>query len=222
MDYFKHLITKSGAEVVGLTEIEGCHIAEDLTKILGSDWSSICRNGRDKYTGQDVAILTTMHPINKTTNNHHHSFSKIQRGDEKGKKVRPSKALSTILTDGKSKYLVTVTHLISMRADNNPKREAQAVAITNTLKEMNNRFNPDHEILMGDLNAYPKSRTLKFIMDQRLTNHADKNDCSYTYKGSCKLIDHVLTSWNLGKVDIKTIKIPRKYSDHKAVLATIE
>ena len=70
---------------------------------------------------------------------------------------------------------------------------------------------------MGDINDYSNSKTIRILKGSSLKNPAKSNHCSYTYKGKCKLIDHILVSKNM-RGEFKVIDIPKKYSDHSAVV----
>ena len=220
LKYFKGVIEKSEADLVGLVEIENCKIAKDLAETLGRPWKPACLKGRDSYTGQDVAILTKLQIVKNTMNDHSRYYGpRMSTGSKKG--VRPSKVLSVLLEDSKGEsYLVTNAHLVSRRGDNDLKRLYQATAITRAVIDFKLKLKPDHLIVMGDFNTYPNKPAINELKTVGVVNHAGRGVCSYTYKNTCSLIDHVLVSKSMGKGRITSIELDKRYSDHKAVLFT--
>jgi endonuclease/exonuclease/phosphatase family metal-dependent hydrolase len=218
--YFASLIKHEKADIVGLVEIEGCHVADDFLRVLnkGSQiWSSACKKGRDSFTGQDVAILSKFRISQETLS----TFPNI-RIPLQDKKVRPSKVLGVVVTPKSSqqKFVVIVTHLISKRGDNDAKRQAQAMAITEARNAMQSHHKTQHAIVLGDINDVVGSATLSTLVGGHypLVNPADKNDCSYIYRNRCQLIDHILISPSLSGGSLYHIDMKEKYSDHHALI----
>ena len=215
---YARAIKEKKVDFVGLTEIEGCHVAFDLKRVLDDGWFVACREGRDSYTGQDVAILSKLIPDDRSYYNHDKSYSEITYGPKKGKSVRPSKAFSAVFYYKDSTVVVTTAHLISRKGNNDAKREAQARAIKWGTGNLKFAFDADYEIIMGDFNDYPDSKTLQILKGDNLVSYEDASDCSYTYRGSCKLIDHILTTPNIGQKQLDAFVIdPRLKDDHRAV-----
>ncbi len=212
LQFYKTLIEQYDADLVGLIEIEGCHVAFDLATTLGSEWDIACKTGRDSYTGQDVALLTRLPVISKSITNHSKSYYNLN-----GMRSRPSKVLTTIVGSGNNTYSVTVAHLISKRGNNDAKRLAQAQAIARTVKSHAKVFNPKHIIVMGDLNDTVDSDVVEAFRYADVEPSEIGSSCSYIYRGQCKLIDHVLVSNSLLGGYFKHIDVPKKYSDHHAV-----
>ena len=223
LQYFAKTIAQNNAHIVGLQEIEGCHIARDLKILLGKRWNVACKKGRDTYTGQDVAILTTLKVIKKSVNNHKHSYSRISSGKNIGKKVRPSKAVTAVLIDAKgTKYAVTVAHLISRTRDQDPKRIAQAEAIRKTIDKIKSKHQVSREIVMGDFNDYRNTPVLSTLKGSSLVNHAGGSICTYTYRGNCRQIDHILTPKGMTHLQTKTINHSKKYTDHQTLFTLLK
>ena len=216
--YFASLISKAGADIVGLTEIEHCGIAKDIAaEMIHHDpknkWFSVCKKGRDTFTGQDVAILTRFQPDPSIVDNHDTSYFELN-----GRRSRPSKVLTTVIKDsakGES-YLVTVAHLISRTRDNDEKRKLQAEAITSTVLSLRQRHPTDQIVIMGDFNDYPQSAPLKEFMKAGVLDHTAGDVCSYTYRNRCQLIDHVLTTIPGGRLE--SVNLGDDYSDHDAIV----
>lgn len=212
LNYYATLITQSGAEVVGLIELEGCHVARDLARLLGKEWKSVCKKGRDTFTAQDVALLTSFSVNPKSVTNHSKSYYKLN-----GKKSRPSKALTALIGSGGNTYSVTVAHLVSKRSNNDEKRLKQARAITKTVNLHASVFKPQHIIIMGDLNDTVGSPALEAFKVANVQHAAIGSSCSYVFRNQCDLIDHILVSEGLQGGSFSHIDLPTKYSDHHAV-----
>jgi len=211
--YWVSLIKNNNADIVGLVEIEGCHIAKDISDSLGDDWQHICKKGRDNYTGQDVAILTTM------------SFSGVNNFKDYysmngGKRVRPSKVVGATLNEGGSTYFVVAAHLISMAGNNDAKRLHQAKAIVKGINALRGEAN--HLVVLGDLNSKKGTPPLIELLKTGLYEPSDKHDCSYMYKKKCNLIDYILVSDGLTGGNFEDISIPAVYSDHQSIIYTVE
>lgn len=206
--YYADLIEKKSANVVGLIEIEGCHVAVDLASVLGGGWNTACKKGRDTFTGQDVAIVTRLDVRNVN------DFSKFKSYSQ-GKKVTATKVVGASLSDGKQNYLVVVAHLISKRSNNDVKRMKQAESIAVGVDSLSKGH--DGVIVMGDFNDFPGSRSVGVFKELGLLNPAAKDDCSYVYRGSCNLIDYILVSKGLGNGIFETVGMNKEFSDHSAV-----
>ncbi len=219
VDFYAGLIKKYEAEAVALVEIENCGVGDTVASAIGSSWKSVCRKSRDSYTSQDLALLfdtDIFSPTKGTDTTHPEHYSMDGK-----KKVRPSKVLSVIAEHSSTgdKYLFSAAHLISKtRKTNEPKRHAQALALRAGMDSMIDKYNPDHVVLMGDMNDYPGSQTLINLKGSDLINPADSDDCSYVYRGKCNLIDHILVSRELSGGELTDIDVPEKYTDHKPVL----
>ena len=210
LDYYVELIQRNDAQIVGLIEIEGCQVAADLKDRLGEEWKYVCKTGRDNYTGQDVAILTT---FGFTGADNFEDYSSLD-GDNR---VRPSKVVGSTLSDGVEEYFVVVAHLISQRSDNDSRRLHQAKAIVKGVNALKSATT-DHVIVMGDFNDYPESPPLVELKSLGLINPATANDCSYTYRRTCRLIDHVLVSEGIAGGNLDDFKMDERFSDHHALI----
>ena len=88
-------------------------------------WQIIFLEGRDTFTGQEVAVPSKFPVIKETITNFPDQWSNCTY-QGKSKPVRPSKVLGCELRiHGQSVYLI-VAHLISKRSDNDAKRLGQA------------------------------------------------------------------------------------------------
>lgn len=211
ISYYSKLVRNADADIVGLVEIEGCHVAEKLARALGEPWSSTCKKGLDNWTGQDVALLTKMKTL-ASSNIKGHSTPL------KGKQIRATRALTAVLTDGKETYMIAVAHLASKLGNNDLKRVAQAKSLKSGIKAMLRRYDVDHKIILGDMNDTPNSDTLKTLIVGGYQNPARLTNCSYTYRNKCSLIDHILTSSSLSGGKFYDVPMDSAYSDHRAVI----
>jgi predicted extracellular nuclease len=217
LQYYKTMIEDENADIVGLIEIEGCHIAKDLSLTLSGDWEVACKKGRDTYTGQDVAIITKYKVLPNTIDNHKNSYAKMQAGSKAGKKIRPSKALSVVIANGRKTFLVTIAHLISKRGDNDAKRLAQASAISITHKALHEKYKTSSQIILGDLNDTPDSPVLGVFYGIGF-KVVSQSVCTYTYKGKCDLIDHILVADEYAGGSIYTKKTMKSHTDHSILV----
>ncbi|MCF6441051.1 endonuclease/exonuclease/phosphatase family protein [Pseudoalteromonas luteoviolacea] len=184
------IIKNKDAKIVALSEIENITVAEKITHYLGPEWKVIFSKGRDHYTGQDVAILTTFSVIKGSISN-----LKGTKGIYQSTEATPSKALSVGLESNGISYLVTAAHLISKKSGNNLKRAAQANSISRHINA--HKHNYDHYIVLGDLNDTPNSETLLQLQSTGLKQISSPSDFSYIYRGKKQLIDHILVSQGL-------------------------
>ncbi|WP_422449547.1 MULTISPECIES: endonuclease/exonuclease/phosphatase family protein [unclassified Endozoicomonas] len=223
LEFYASLIKTNNAEAVALAEIENCNVAKEMATTIGPVWQSVCLKSRDTFTGQDVALLlntSVFKPVPNTETTHPEHYAMIG-----SKKVRPSKVLSAVARHQVTKelYLFTTVHLISKtRSSNEAKRHAQALAVKSGMESISNNYPVSHTVLMGDMNDYPGSQTLLNLKGDDLINPADQNDCSYIYRGKCNLIDHILVSKSLSGGELTNLDMPEKYSDHKAVIYSLQ
>ena len=228
-------ILQQDADIVGLVEVENKNVVEHVRQWLNNDWKTVWKEGKDSYTGQDVAILTRLAVDESSISN----LSHIPKGQSINckktnceKTHRPSKALSVILRDSGNSYLVVLVHFISKRSSNDDKREAQADAIRKYLVSQTHKT--DSIIVFGDMNDTPDSKTLKILQGGQKKNNdqiklkqparvSEPNaDWSYEHKGVKELIDHILVSDDLAKsrkfytIDLGPI------SDHRAVVGVFD
>ncbi|MBT7409212.1 MAG: endonuclease/exonuclease/phosphatase family protein [Methylococcales bacterium] len=213
LKYYVDLIKNHNIDIVALSEIEKCGIAYDFKKQLGKKWTIICQKSRDSFTGQDVAILTRLKSIKPF------STFKYQYTYLRTKKIRPSKIISGVVSENNQKYLLVATHLISKRSrKNTSKRIAQAKSIVKGIKVMLKKHGQMPVIIMGDLNDTPDSKTLN-ILTQNMVNTANEHPvCSYLYRNKCVQLDYIIVSPSLSGGKLFSVKIPKKFSDHRAVI----
>lgn len=222
INYFADLIERADANLVGLQEMEGCHIVDDIVTALGAGtWYSVCATGRDTYTGQDVGIVSQF-PIHAGP----FTFPAIY-GEYGSSSVRPSKIVGAVLDTPLGNLAVVNTHLLSkLNPDNDERRAAQADAVLMGYYDLYLDTSAKYGIVMGDLNDTPSSRPLTILTGSgALSNTLYANnrvptaaDCTYTYNGSCELIDHILVSSSLSGGTFGIIETDPAYTDHDAVL----
>lgn len=208
-------IKHKDADIVGLVEVEGQSVVDRIQPYLGNEWSVVFEQGRDTYTGQDVALLTRLNVLANTTT----TFPNIT-GHFDGVDKKPSKVLGVGLQDNQGeKYLVIVSHLISKRSSNDKKRAAQANAIVQAVNQHSPSY--DHVIVMGDLNDVLGSDTLDQLTSSGLNAISDPNDFSYEHNGNQELIDHILVSSGLTSgADFSAFSMG-PISDHRGVMAVL-
>ena len=111
------------ANIVGLVEVENQAVVEKVKSYLADpdDWQIAFDEGRDTYTGQDVALLTKFRIVPGSTTNfpneHETYFVEDQEYD-----VNPSKILGVELKIDNQPFYVLIAHLISRRNPRDAKR----------------------------------------------------------------------------------------------------
>jgi len=153
-------IDNSGANLIGLTEIENQAVVEEVRSRLpnSNDWNIVFVQGRDTFTGQDVALLTTFTPdVNTATSYPDERDIFFMGSDERN--TNPSKILGVNVNIGGEHVYVVVAHLISRAGNNDAKRFAQANVIRrNAVVEM---MAGRHVIVMGDMNDTPGTPAIR-------------------------------------------------------------
>ncbi|WP_224067876.1 endonuclease/exonuclease/phosphatase family protein [Vibrio penaeicida] len=210
-------ITDLDADIVSLLEIEGEHIAKDLTSLL-PEYQYVFKKSRDTFTSQDIAILTKYRVMEGTVSTNPKTYA---ISTETKKQVRPSKVLAVGLMDGDDSYYVVATHLISKR-HNSKKKDAKRVAQAEAIRKAVTKNQPkyDRVIVMGDMNDTPESATLASLMGSNdsapnLVQWASAEDYSYVYRGKQQLIDHVLVDSGVTNADFYNVDMPGEVSDHR-------
>lgn len=253
MSELAKVIKRNNPDIVNLIETEGLAAVNTLnTKFLsGQGYKVYLAEGKDSYTGQDVALLSRIDLID------------FGRYNEKGFSGMTGKTVSKnyfgLLTFKNTKIALIGLHFLSRPTakDRISKRQAQATAIKNLAMSL------DHLgynlVLMGDYNDYdgddecldinkhkPTSQVLwmlkkldgskpeddlinvtsKAKQEERYTAHWDKNDNGkYEFPKEVSAIDHILISKKLESkiVDVKFDHThdPTKVSDHFPVMVTL-
>ena len=230
------LIDTHEANIVGLVEVENRAVLEKVKSYLANpdDWQIAFDEGRDTYTGQDVAVLTKFRIVPGSTTNfpneHEIYFVEDQEYD-----VNPSKILGVELKIDNQPFYLLITHLISRRSSNDSKRLAQATVVRRqAVKAM---MADKNVIVMGDINDTPgtpvinRLRGFDDIWDDFLqtANGVDPNErYTYIYRDQKNLIDHILISpslrdefRNVEKGEQCEIIDVGELSDHRAILARL-
>lgn len=229
-------IDSTYANIVGLTEVENKKVVEEVKANLHNpaSWHIVFEEGRDTFTGQDVALLTKYPAIQESITNFP-GEREVYFQNNKEENVNPSKILSaTIIVEDMDFYII-VAHLISRRGDNDAKRLAQANVLRRhaVMAMMKNQ----NVIIMGDMNDTPETLVIKRIRGlddiwQDLIQTANeipvKDRYTYVYQGQKNLFDHILLSPSLYKYFRQVSQEERcriigseGISDHRAVLARV-
>ena len=230
------LIDVHKANIVGLVEVENRTVLEKVKSYLASpdDWHIAFDEGRDTYTGQDVAVLTKFRIVSGSATNFPHE-REVYFVDGQERDVNPSKFLGVELKIDNQPFYVLITHLISRRGSNDPKRLAQAnVVRRQAVKAM---MADKNVIVMGDMNDTPATPVIKRLRgfddiwgDLLQTANAVEADNRYTYiyEGEKNLLDHILISPSLRNEFRNVEKAKRceiidvsELSDHRAILARL-
>ena len=230
------LIDTHKANIVGLIEVENRAVLEKVKYYLASpdDWQIAFDEGRDTYTGQDVAILTKFRVVPGSATNFP-AEREVYFVDGKERDVNPSKILGVELKIDNQPFYILIAHLISRRDSNDAKRLAQATVVRRqAVKEL---MADKNVIVMGDMNDTPATpvinrlRGFDDIWDNLLqTANAVEADNRYTYiyEGQKNLLDHILISPSL-RNEFRNVEEGKQceiidvgeLSDHRAILARL-
>ena len=230
------LIETHKANIVGLVEVENRAVLEKVKSYLADpdDWHIAFDEGRDTYTGQDVAILTKFRIVPGSVTNFPDE-REVYFVDGQERDVNPSKILGVELKVDNQPYYILITHLISRRSSNDPKRLAQATIVRrHAVKAMMAEKNV---IVMGDMNDIPTTPVISrvrgfddiwgdFLQTANAVEAVDRY--TYIYKDQKNLLDHILISPSLRDEFRNVEKAKRceiidvdELSDHRAILARL-
>ncbi len=230
------LIETHKANIVGLVEVENQAVLEKVKSYLTDpdDWQIAFDEGRDTYTGQDVAILTKFRIVRGSVTNFPEE-REVYFVDGQERDVNPSKILGVELKVDNQPYYVLITHLISRRSSNDPKRLAQATVVRrHAVKAMMAEKNV---IVMGDMNDTPTTPVISrvrgfddiwgdFLQTANAVEAADRY--TYIYKDQKNLLDHIFISPSLRDEFRNVEKAKRceiidvdELSDHRAILVRL-
>ena len=230
------LIDTYEANIVGLVEIENRAVLEKVRSYLASpdDWQIAFDEGRDTYTGQDVAILTKFRVVPGSATNFPDE-REIYFVDDQEYDVNPSKILGVELKIDNQPFYVLITHLISRRDSNDAKRLAQATVVRR--QAVKGLMTDKNVIVMGDMNdtpATPVVNRLRGFDDiwgdfLQTANAADAEErYTYIHEGQRNLLDHILISPSL-RNEFRSVEETGRckiidvggLSDHRAILARL-
>ena len=230
------LIDTHKANIVGLVEVENRAVLEKIKYYLASpdDWHIVFDEGRDTYTGQDVAILTKFRIVPGSATNFPNE-REVYFVDDQEYDVNPSKILGVELKIDNQPFYVLITHLISRRGSNDPKRLAQAnVVRRQAVKAM---IADKNVIVMGDMNDTPATPVINrlrgfddiwgdFLQTANVVEAEDRY--TYIHEGQKNLLDHILISPSL-RNEFRNVEKAKQceiidvsaLSDHRAILARL-
>jgi len=230
------LIDTHKANIVGLIEVENRAVLEKVKYYLASpdDWQIAFDEGRDTYTGQDVALLTKFRIVPGSVTNFPDE-REIYFVDDQEHDVNSSKILGVELKIDNQPFYFLITHLISRRNPRDAKRLAQATVVRR--QAVKGLMADKNVIIMGDMNDTPATPVIKrlrgfddiwgsFIQ----TANAVEAEERYTYihEGQKNLLDHILISPSL-RGEFRNVEAGKQceiidvggLSDHRAILARL-
>ena len=230
------LIDTHEADIVGLVEVENRAVLEKVKYYLASpdDWQIVFDEGRDTYTGQDVAILTKFRIVRgSATNFPDEREVYFVEGEERD--VNPSKILGVELKIDNQPFYVVIAHLISRRNPRDAKRLAQATVVRR--QAVKGLMADKNVIVMGDMNDTPGTPVINRLRgfddiwgDFFQTANAVEAEERYTYihENQKNLLDHILISPSL-RDEFRNVEEGKRceiidvsgLSDHRAILARL-
>ena len=230
------LIDTHRANIVGLVEVENRAVLEKVKSYLANpdDWHIAFDEGRDTYTGQDVALLTKFRIVRGSVTNFPEE-REIYFVDNQEHDVNPSKILGVELKIDNQPFYVLITHLISRRNPRDAKRLAQATVVRR--QAVKGLMADKNVIVMGDMNDTPTTPVINRLRgfddiwgDFLQTANAVEAKERYTYvhEGQKNLLDHILISPSL-RNEFRNVEEGKRceiidvsgLSDHRAILARL-
>ena len=179
--------------------------------------------GRDTFTGQDVALLTTFTPDTNTATSYQDERDIFFMGADE-RDTNPSKILGVLVDVGGEDIYVIVAHLISRAGNNDAKRLAQANLIrrSTVVQMMAGR----HVVLMGDMNDTPGTPAIRRMrglddiwgpMFQTANEVPEDERSTFVFQGEENLLDHILISPSLRR-DFKRVAAGQRCQRHCQVI----
>lgn len=230
------LIDTHRADIVGLVEVENRAVLEKVKSYLADpgEWEIAFDEGRDTYTGQDVAILTKFRIVPGSVTNFPDE-REVYFVDGQERDVNPSKILGVELKVDNQPFYILITHLISRRNPRDAKRLAQATVVRR--QAVKGLMEDKNVIVMGDMNDTPGTPVINRLRgfddiwgDFLQTASGVEMDDRYTYiyEDQKNLLDHILISPSL-RDEFRSVEKAKRceiidvgeLSDHRAVLARL-
>ncbi len=230
------LIDTHKADIVGLVEVENRAVLEKVKSYLADpgEWEIAFDEGRDTYTGQDVAILTKFRIVPGSVTNFPDE-REVYFVDGQERDVNPSKILGVELKVDNQPFYILITHLISRRNPRDAKRLAQATVVRR--QAVKGLMEDKNVIVMGDMNDTPGTPVINRLRgfddiwgDFLQTASGVEMDDRYTYiyEDQKNLLDHILISPSL-RDEFRSVEKAKRceiidvgeLSDHRAVLARL-
>ncbi len=230
------LIDTHKANIVGLVEVENRAVLEKVKSYLADpdDWQIAFDEGRDTYTGQDVAILTKFRIVPGSVTNFPDE-REVYFVDGQERDVNPSKILGVELKVDNQPFYILITHLISRRNPRDAKRLAQATVVRR--QAVKGLMEDKNVIVMGDMNDTPGTPVINRLRGfddiwgdfLQTANEVEMDDrYTYIYEDQKNLLDHILISpslrdefHNVGAGKQCEIIDVDELSDHRAILARL-
>ena len=190
------------ADIIVLQEVENCNVLSSLVGYLGSSYRFWLLDGTDSATGQNVALVTRVDPLQALVRTSarvdYPVMGSTCGATTEGSSSVSKNALARFEIDGISFHLLFAHFKSGGRSSDCLQREAQA--------EVLKAFQPSGEvIILGDLNEFDEtftdgngrrgsSQTLTTLRGNDLYNVALEMPQSERETVSIGLIDHILIS----------------------------
>jgi uncharacterized protein YfaT (DUF1175 family) len=183
----------TGLDVIGLQEIASDNEAKDLAKKAGT-YRAWFVQGKDTFTGQDVAMLVK-----------EDSRIKVISAQRNSALEGLSKHLVVLLTEGSTRYAILNVHLIRPIGQNKEKHAAQLKAIEAWIAATKANDANTVIVVVGDFNDSRKGM-LPLSESGALTGYAPTHLANETY-------DWIFTSGKLSAVEIVRPPYPKRPND---------
>ncbi|MFT7184882.1 MAG: exonuclease III [Pseudohongiellaceae bacterium] len=222
--FYASVVKRKSVQILAVSEIENYLVAQNLAKAFGVGWRAYFKQGRDTATGQDVAILSNLEPVEGSLTDFDFPGGKLPRFLDKQKRLSKIVGVQFWSDSGKRRQKIGVitSHFLSKRKENKKKyqnRQRQAYALVKTIEKFIHES--DSLVVMGDFNDHIRSETLAILMKKHQLLSAEvmikKANKTTLNKQALRRIDHILYR-NLRIKDFKIVNL-KKYSDHDGIFA---
>lgn len=188
----KHL----DADIINLVEVGSLRMLKKLIQISNMDYNAYLIKGKDRYTGQQVGLLSKIDPTIKLKRDETYEQYPVSEV-KSGCKFHPNRKRATGISKhyftkfdieiGETGKTVPIV-LLGLHLKSNPKhrsscaqREAQALVARNLLRRLKKQFNNPEMIVLGDFNDFdnavldvsnnvPLSKTFEILRDPYYLN----------------------------------------------------
>lgn len=219
--FYKDLVKEHHVSLVALAEVENEQVVEEFVALLGAPWEGYFKQGRDTATGQDVALVSRLSPVEGSVSDLGFPEGRLP-GDRKGKRLSKFVSAGFYHPDTQDVFWVFTSHFLSKRNDSRKKRLnrlRQSHALLNGVSQVEQKRGRVPMLVMGDLNDTLDSEVIQVLLKGAVLKSASTScaDKSGTAQSPSALIDHILYK-GLSCQRFKTLSLA-PFSDHPGLVA---
>ncbi len=239
LDKVAQAIQEIDAHVIGLQEIEGPKVLQDLNEkldSLGAGYPYLwVGQGTESFTGQDVAILSHFPPLIEPVLRYPgltEPFYAEQGGYPRVAALQKFMRVDVEISD--ESVSVFVAHLKSQRGGEGAEEErlAQARVVRRIVRAVAEKGEPN-VVLMGDMNDDHGTATLltlrgltdgSYPFSQPSDRIAPDDRWTHDFNGNKEQLDHILLNkfMNDRVIDAKIVRFGDEVSDHDAFVVDVD